>query len=119
MKSKIICIGEKAIDPKEPILIFFGNEATPAIKDVSILQEMEKGHSFTLSTDDQIVFGDQVYTIEHVGEHVNASFQSLEHLTLVFKEFDAEHYLETTIYLSPYKIPHVAEGMEINYLSKD
>lgn len=119
MKSTIIHIGKDAIDEKEPILVLFGEEASSAIKNVSILQSFKEAYqTITLNEKDQIIFGDQVYTVEHVGENVNSNLQSLGHVTLVFKEFNQENFLETSVYVSPYRLPKLSEKMEIQYISK-
>lgn len=118
MKSKITHIGKDAIDKTEPILVLFGEQASPAIKNVSILQLFEKeDYTFNLNEEDQITFGDQVYTIQHVGENVNANLQSLGHVTLVFQKFDHENFLETSVYVSPYELPELSKDMEIQYIT--
>lgn len=119
MKSTITHIGKDAIDKKEPILVLFGEEASSAIKNVSILQSF-KGvdQTINLNEKDQIIFGDQVYTVEHVGKNVDANLQSLGHVTLVFKEFNQENFLETSVYVSPHELPELSEEMEIQYISK-
>lgn len=117
MKSKIVHVGKDAFS-KEPILILFGEDATDAIRDVSLLQKFEEDiHDFQLQIGDHIYFGDQVYTITHIGKSVSANLMSLGHVTFVFKPFDPQNIIETSIYLSPHNLPEVAAGMTITYQS--
>lgn len=119
MKSKVVHIGPNAIDEKEPILVLFGEDATPAIKNVSVLQKFEKDTDFfDLKSGDQLSFGGQIYDIQHVGQNVNANLHSIGHITLIFKEFNQERYLETSVYLHPYNVPAITKGMQIEYISK-
>lgn len=118
MISEITHIGKDAISTEENILILFGEDASTSIKDVSILQAFKKtDRDFELQKKDKLVFGNQEYDVEYVGENVSANLRALGHVTLVFKEFDHENYIETSVYLSPYKLPEVQTGMEIKYLS--
>lgn len=119
MNSKIIRIGKDAVSEKEPILVLFGENASTAIEDVSVLQSFnEKPADFRLKNGDEIVIGEQIYTIEHIGKNVNHNLQSLGHITLIFQAFNPERFLETSVYVSPYQLPQLKVGMEIKYQSK-
>lgn len=116
MKSAITRIGKDAINEQEPILILFGDQASEAIEEVSIIQSFtEKEKGTLLSKGDQIVIGGQSYVIEHIGKNVNENLHSLGHLTIVFKEYDPERFLETSVYVTPYQLPRLEIGMEIDY----
>lgn len=119
MKSKVVHIGKDAISSDEPILVFFGEDATGAIRDVSIIQVFENEiTSFQFHIDDEIHFGNQIYTVSYVGENVGQNLVELGHVTFVFDDFDPEHFLETSVYLTPHQLPTIEEGMEIQYVSK-
>ncbi|MDE1549005.1 PTS glucitol/sorbitol transporter subunit IIA [Jeotgalibaca caeni] len=118
MKSKIIRIGKDAVNEKEPILILFGDRATAAIENVSVIQTFtETAEDFQLVKGDIIRIGDQDFTIEHVGNNVQANLNTIGHITIVFSEFNENHFLETSVYASPHHLPRLEVGMEIQYQS--
>lgn len=119
MKSTILHIGKDALSTDEPIMILFGEHATEAIRDVSVLQKFEGEISeFVFRVGDEIHFGDHVYHVSHAGENVGANMMELGHVTFVFDAFDPEHFIETSVYLTPPTFPTVELGMNIHYLSK-
>lgn len=119
MKSTILHIGKDSISIDEPIVILFGENATEAIRDVSVLQRFEDAiDSFVFRVGDAVHFGDQVYHVSHVGENVGENLVELGHVTFVFDPFDPDHFIETSVYLTPHTVPTIEEGMTINYLSK-
>lgn len=119
MKSVILRIGKDAVSPDEPILVFFGENATEAIRDVSILQRFEKEiSSFVFHIGDEIHFGNQIYKVSYVGENVGANLVTLGHVTFVFDEFDPNHFLETSVYLTPHRLPVLEIGMTVEYVTK-
>ncbi|MGP6138706.1 MULTISPECIES: PTS glucitol/sorbitol transporter subunit IIA [unclassified Jeotgalibaca] len=119
MKSKVMHIGKDAISTNERILVLFGENATEAIRDVSILQAFEEEVSaFVFHINDEVHFGDQIYTVSYVGENVGANLVELGHVTFVFDEFDPEHFIETSVYLTPHQLPKIELGMMIQYVSK-
>ena len=116
MISEIVHIGKEAVSTEENILILFGEDASPAIKNVSVLQSFKKKDAdFELKLNHTITIGDQVYTITFVGENVSANLRALGHVTLVFKEFDEDNFIETSVYLTPHQLPHIETGMTITY----
>ena len=89
-EAKIIRIGAKATDHKEPILLFFG----------------EGG--------DKILFGDTTYYITYVGPYANQNLQSIEHVSFVFSD-EPKEKMASSVYLTPTKVPTITTGMKITY----
>ena len=119
MQSKVIQIGEKAIDIKEPMIILFDDSATPPLQEVSVIHRfVEPQEWFELADGDRILFDDQEYRISYVGSHVLKNLQSIGHTTMIFKNWDEER-LETSIYLTPYVLPAITDGTTITYKKKD
>ena len=117
MQSKVIQIGEKAIDIKEPMIILFDDSATPTLQEVSVIHRfVEPQEWFELEDGDRILFDDQEYRISYVGTHVLKNLQSIGHTTMIFKNWDDER-LETSIYLTPYILPTITDGTTITYNS--
>lgn len=115
-QGTILAIGPKAIDPKEKVLIFFGQEATEALKEYSIIQEIQDSAKLEIKKGDKISFGDQVYTVDYVGNVANQTLQVMQHVTFLFNEVPTEHPLASAIYLSPTKLPEIQLGMKVSYL---
>ncbi|HEX5351623.1 MAG TPA: PTS glucitol/sorbitol transporter subunit IIA [Trichococcus sp.] len=119
MQSKVIQIGEKAIDIKEPMIILFDDSATPPLQEVSVIHRfVEPQEWFELEDGDRILFDDQEYRISYVGTHVLKNLKSIGHTTMIFNNWDDER-LETSIYLTPYILPTITDGTTITYKKKD
>lgn len=98
------------------MLVLFGENATDAIKDVSILQSFDESVGLVeLQEGSRILFGDRAYTIQHLGKQVNENLRSLGHAVLVFKEKGEEDELPNSIYLWPHQLPDLSENMVISY----
>lgn len=114
-KAKVIFIGEQAVEQQEPIILFFGEGVTDGLREYSVIQKMENSASVELAVGDFILFGDQKYTIAHLGEFANKNLQSIEHASFIFSEEEPHDKLTSSVYLVPNKIPKISLGMEITY----
>lgn len=116
MKSYITHIGKDAFEEAESMLVLFGEQATEMIRNVSVLQSFDEEESREqLREGHRILFGDNAYTIQHIGEQVNDNLSSLGHCVLIFKEKGEEDQLPNSIYLWPHQLPELAENMVISY----
>lgn len=116
MESTIISIGKKAIDDKEPLLILFGEKATPLLKEYSLIQSFKKTPTaFRLQAGDVLKFDNQEYKIEHIGQSANENLTNLGHVSLVFGELPTEDSFANGIYLSPHVVPELHIGSHIIY----
>jgi len=119
MQSKVIQIGEKAIDIKEPMIILFDDSATEPLQQVSVIHRfIEPQEWFELAGGDRVLFDEQEYRISYIGNHVLRNLQSIGHTTMIFKNWDEER-LETSIYLTPHILPTITDGTIISYRKKD
>jgi PTS system glucitol/sorbitol-specific IIA component len=119
MQSRVIQIGEKAIDIKEPMIILFDESATEPLQLVSVIHRfVEPREWFDLEDGDRILFDEQEYRISYIGTHVLNNLQALGHTTMIFKNWDEER-LETSIYLTPHILPTITDGTTITYRKKD
>lgn len=108
-------IGPQAIDEKEKMLIFFGEEAGSTLKEYSVIQSLPDSEALIVKKDDQIIFGDQAYSVQYVGAVANQILQTIQHVTFVFGDVPAENQLSSAIYLTPAVLPHLAVDMKVTY----
>lgn len=117
IKTQITAIGDSAINTKDPLIILFGEQATEELRKVSVIQKtvsIEK--KIDLHPGGTVTFGEQVYSIQHVGSLANANFNSIGHITLIFSELpeDKEDRIENGVYLMPHELPILSVGTEIS-----
>lgn len=118
LRTKITAIGDSAVSSKDPLIILFGEQATEELRKVAVIHRIvSEEQTVDLHSGGTISFGDQVYTIQHVGSLANANFNSIGHVTLIFSELpdDEEDKIENGLYLSPYALPKLTEGLEVTY----
>ncbi|OTN77630.1 hypothetical protein A5886_002730 [Enterococcus sp. 8G7_MSG3316] len=108
-------IGAQAIDPKENMLIFFGEEASDTLREYSVVQSLPDSGDLIVKQDDQILFGDQAYRVQYVGTVANQILQTIQHVTFVFGDVPAENQLSSAIYLTPAVLPTIAVDMKVTY----
>ncbi|MGX7196708.1 PTS glucitol/sorbitol transporter subunit IIA [Enterococcus olivae] len=113
-QGKILAIGEQAIDKKENMLIFFGQKVTEGLRPYSIIQEIEDAQAIELKVGATILFGDQEYRTTYVGHLANQNLQTIQHVSFVFSAVPTDK-LSGSVYLTPAKLPEIAEGMTITY----
>lgn len=112
----IKAIGQDAISTKDQMIILFGEQATPELRKVSVIQEIEKtGTPIQLTVGGEISFDGQKYQIEHVGDYAEEQLNTIGHMTLVFKEVPAGDALVNAVYLTPFTLPTLTEGSVITY----
>ncbi len=113
-EAKIIRIGAKATDHKEPILLFFGEGVTEGLEEYSIVQKISNPLAIELAVGDKILFGDATYYITYVGPYANQNLQSIEHVSFVFSD-EPKEKMASSVYLTPTKVPTITTGMKITY----
>lgn len=114
-KATIIEIGNKAIDHKEPLLLFFGEGVTEGLREYAVIQKLEDPKNLNMAVGDKIVFGEETYQVTYVGQFANRNLQEIEHVSFVFSEEPHEGKLGSSIYLTPAKLPNIVPGMTITY----
>jgi len=114
MKAQIIEIGPKAIGDNEAILIFFNETATELLKEYTIIQRFVDDNWEELVIGDKISFGEQVYTITHLGKNVLDQLRDLGHVSFFFGEAPKEELINA-ITLKEEKLPEISQGMNITY----
>ena len=113
-QGKIVTIGEQAMDPKERMLIFFGEKVTDGLRPHSIIQQLDNPQAIELNVGSTILFGDQEYQVTYVGHLATQNIQTIQHVTFVFSDVPTEK-LSSSVYLTPTKLPTLTEGMKITY----
>lgn len=115
MKAVITEIGAQALSGSEPILILFGENATPALREYSAIQKFEESVSLTMKAGDQLIIDGKSYKITYVGSFANKNLNSIAHVTLVFDEVPKTDPIVNALYLSGSTVPEIKVGTEIEY----
>ncbi|WP_297817232.1 PTS glucitol/sorbitol transporter subunit IIA [uncultured Lactobacillus sp.] len=121
-KAKILEVGKQAIDPRENIIIMFGDNATDELKNVSVIQKFDTDHSldnFVFEKGDQIKINSRFYEAIGVGSLVTTDMKDMGHATLVFIDQTPQKLMKNAIYLQKMdeeKIPNFVSGDEIEYI---
>ncbi len=116
MKKAIVTdIGAQAIDTKEPILILFGETATQALRQVSIIQKISEEGDWQAHKGAEISLDDQVYTVTRAGRLAQKNLKELGHVAIVFQAVPHEDAMENALYVTPYDLPVIKKGTEIIY----
>lgn len=113
-QGTIKAIGPQAIDQKEKMLIFFGDQATEILREYSVIQSIPDSQDLVVENGDTLIFGDQSYTVTHVGPIANQILQTIQHVTFIFDEVPEEQ-LTSAIYLEPFNLPALEVGMKVIY----
>ncbi|MEY8445482.1 PTS glucitol/sorbitol transporter subunit IIA [Enterococcus ratti] len=108
-------IGKEAVSEKEPILILFDQTATSILRNYSVIQEITSNERFSLKKGGILSFDQQEYTIEHVGTMANENLNTVGHVTLIFDRYSKENSIANGIYLTPYHLPKIKIGTQIEY----
>ncbi|MGM0125316.1 PTS system, glucitol/sorbitol-specific IIA component [Enterococcus sp. AZ194] len=116
MKAIVSEIGSQALSESEPIVILFGETATPALRKYSVIQKIREETPTDLKISGKILFDGAEYTIQYVGNTANQNLQAIGHLTLVFDEVPEENQIVNGVYLTPHVIPAFKKNTEIVYL---
>lgn len=108
-KTKIIEIGELVPEFKaEQLLVTFGPQATPELRDMSVIHEVEESEPDPLKLGKTITIGKNKYNITGVGNEANANLAELGHISIYFR--DEEQVLPGAIAVEPYEFPDVEIG---------
>jgi PTS system glucitol/sorbitol-specific IIA component len=107
-------IGPQAIDKNEKMLIFFGDQATEMLREYSVIQALPDSQDIVVKNGNTISFGEQIYTVTHVGPVANQTLQTIQHVTFIFDEAPEEQ-LTSAIYLKPFHLPTLEVGMKVIY----
>ncbi|KAF1295533.1 PTS sorbitol transporter subunit IIA [Enterococcus sp. JM4C] len=116
MKAIVKEIGSQALSDKEPLVILFGDTATPALKKYSVIQTISEETPVELKVSGKILFDGEEYTIQYVGNTANQNLQAIGHLTLIFDAVPEEDRIVNGVYLTPYVVPNFNKNTEIVYL---
>lgn len=120
--STVTAIGAHAISKKDAMIILFGDSATDALRDVSVIQEFDqpdKAKKMVLKHGDHLYIDDIKYRVNGVGKLTNANLQQIGHATLIFKPMPDRDALGNAIYLIPTAIPTFKVGTVIRYETED
>lgn len=105
-----------ALDPKDNMVILFGDKATDSLRDVSLIQEFadpEAQKTMTVKVGDHLIINDIKFRIIGVGKLTNANLQQIGHVTLVFQPVPSVDQLGNAIYLFPNAKPVFDVGTEL------
>lgn len=119
-KAKILEVGKQAIDPRENIIIMFGDNATDELRNVSVIQHFAKSlDDFSFDKDDQVKIHDRLYNAIGVGSLVATDMKEMGHVTLVFIDQVPQKLMKNAIYLEKgdeETIPNFKADDEIEYI---
>ncbi len=118
LKSTIKAIGANALSPKDQMVILFGDKATDALRDVSVIQEFadpKAQKTMNVKVGDHLYINGIKFRVAGVGSLTNPNLQQIGHATLVFKPVPSVDQLANAIYLTPTAKPVFAEGTELVY----
>jgi PTS system glucitol/sorbitol-specific IIA component len=113
IQTTITSIGEHAIGD-EPLLLVFDDSATHVLKEYSLIQAVPEA-TFDVKKGSTIAFGNEIFTVTHVGKTANENLNSIGHATMAFEAVPLEDSIANGIYLTPHHLPKVTEGMIIQY----
>lgn len=113
--ATVQAIGPQAIDPKEPILVFFDETATESIQQIAVIQKFTAPvQGLALEAGSHIKIDEQDFTIKFVGDLVAANLTSIGHAALYFMDVPAKP-MDNGIYLEPTTMPAIQVGSVITY----
>lgn len=117
VKSVVKEVGEFAELEDEPVIILFNDTAPPGLREVCVIHEfdapIEKDY---LQKGSKIIFGDEEFTIENIGNVANETLYDLGHISLYFDYDNLEDILPGSAYLSPKRKPLVKAGDTITFV---
>jgi PTS system glucitol/sorbitol-specific IIA component len=122
LTATVTAIGEKALSPKDNMVILFGDKATAALREVSVIQQFddpEAQKSLNIAHGDHIYINDIKYRVAAVGSLANPNLKQIAHATLIFQPVPDEDMLGNAIYLTPYAKPTFSIGTTIRYVTAD
>ena len=121
IQAEIKAIGANAIDSTEPMAILFNEQATPALKEIALIQQFADLHPvFSLTTGATVTIDQHVYQATYVGALTNENLNTIGHVTLVFDQVPDGDRLQGGLYLAPMtsetpKMPTFKVGTQLSY----
>ncbi len=115
--SKVIKIGASAIFDDFNILILFGEKVPVGVDEFSIIHRPDTAFPKDfLKKGSKIVFNQQEFMIEEIGDVANETLHDLGHVALYFGLDEGAELLPGSILLTPYYLPKIAAGDEIVFI---
>lgn len=116
VKSTVKEIGEFAFFEDVPVLILFNSTAPEGLREVCVIHDFDEvANQEMLKEGSKIVFGEQEYTVEKIGDVANSTLYELGHISLYFDLKD-EELLPGSAALSPNEIPKIEPGDVIQFI---
>ncbi|MBO0451541.1 MULTISPECIES: PTS glucitol/sorbitol transporter subunit IIA [Enterococcus] len=116
VKTKIVEIGSMVpAFEEERLVILFGPQATPELRDISVIHEVQEQPNNSISVGGKLKMGNKVYNIEEVGSQANSNFDELGHISIYFRNEIGE-ILPGAIIVSPGEFPAFEVGDEIEFI---
>ncbi|MCP8857117.1 PTS glucitol/sorbitol transporter subunit IIA [Latilactobacillus fuchuensis] len=121
IQAEIKAIGANAIDSTEPMVILFNEQATPALKEIALIQQFADLHPvFNLTTGATVTIDQHVYQATYIGALTNENLNTIGHVTLVFDQVPDGDRLQGGLYLAPMtsetpKMPTFKVGTQLSY----
>ncbi|MDT2597540.1 PTS glucitol/sorbitol transporter subunit IIA [Enterococcus dongliensis] len=116
VKTKITEIGSMVpAFEEERLIILFGPKATPELRDISVIHEVEEQPNDSISIGGKLKIGNKEYTIEEVGSQANSNFDELGHISIYFRN-EVGEILPGAIIVSPGEFPSFEVGDEIEFI---
>ncbi|WP_273478042.1 PTS glucitol/sorbitol transporter subunit IIA [Ignavigranum ruoffiae] len=114
-QTEIVNIGEMVEEFKsQNLIILFGPKATPELKEISVMHDMEvKPNKNLLKVGGKIIINDKKYQINFVGDVANENFYELGHVSIYFNENKEDEILPGAISVSPAELPKFNIGDKI------
>lgn len=106
-KSKVVEIGELVKDfEEEKLLVLFGTQAPPELKDISVIHEPVSNDVTSLQEGTTLSLGNIEYTIQKVGSEALTNLEDLGHLSIYFSDDDKD-ILPGAILVKPGNFPNL------------
>lgn len=117
--ATVTAIGAQALDPKDALIILFGESATEALRDVAVIQQFTDAKAqaqLAMQVGDRVQVDATTYAVTHVGVLANTNLQTIGHVSLIFAPVP-EQPMENALYLDSTTKPHLQVGSTITYLT--
>lgn len=112
--TKVVEIGPLVEEfAEEFLLILFGPEATPELKEICVIHQVENAPHDTIKVGGILTISNQNYIIEKVGNEANSNYESLGHISIYFRDNGVDDVLPGAIVVTPKIFPKVAIGDQI------
>ena len=119
--ATVTAVGSQALDATDPLVILFGEDATPALRDIAVIQRFASAKAqaaLVVKRGDQLMIDAVTYTITRVGQLANTNLQTIGHVSLIFTEIP-DQPMENALYLEPQVKPQLTVGSQLTYVTAD